>query len=104
MSKLQRGSLALLVSELMANAVCHSQSDAGILLSLAVSDDHVRIDVTDSGGGFARHPAAMTRPGAGYGLFLVEQLTPRWGMTRNGGKTTVWFELDCTESPTQLAL
>jgi hypothetical protein len=38
-----------------------------------------------------------TEPGAGYGLFLVEQLTRRWGMTREDGRTRVWFELDYAE-------
>jgi hypothetical protein len=35
-----------------------------------------------------------TEAGAGFGLFLVEQLTRRWGMTRENAKTRVWFELD----------
>jgi hypothetical protein len=39
-----------------------------------------------------------TEPGAGFGLFLVEQLTRRWGMTREDDKTRVWFELDYQSS------
>jgi hypothetical protein len=30
----------------------------------------------------------------GFGLFLVEQLTRRWGMTRENHRTRVWFEFD----------
>ena len=30
----------------------------------------------------------------GFGLFFVEQLTRRWGVTRENQRTRVWFELD----------
>ena len=43
-------------------------------------------------------PGAMdSDPGAGYGLFLVEQMTRRWGMTREDERTRIWFELDYAE-------
>jgi hypothetical protein len=35
-----------------------------------------------------------SEPGAGFGLFLVEQITKRWGVTREDQRTRVWFEID----------
>ena len=32
--------------------------------------------------------------GIGFGLFLVERLTRRWGLTRENSNTRVWFEFD----------
>jgi hypothetical protein len=38
------------------------------------------------------------RPG-GRGLFLVDTLSDRWGMTREGtSETRVWFEMDRRDS------
>jgi hypothetical protein len=31
---------------------------------------------------------------SGWGLFLVEQLSDRWGVEQIGQATTVWFEID----------
>ena len=47
----------------------------------------------------ARARPAAERAGAdedvgGFGLFFVEQLTRRWGVTRENRRTRVWFELD----------
>ena len=39
-----------------------------------------------------------SEPTGGYGLFLVERLTRRWGMTREAQRTRVWFEFDYTGS------
>jgi anti-sigma regulatory factor (Ser/Thr protein kinase) len=95
----RRETLLLLVSELVTNAVLHSQGpdDAPIGVSASVEDERVRIDVTDAGERFT--PAARERPrvGArasvgGYGLYVVDQAASRWGVDRARG-TRVWFEL-----------
>ena len=53
------------------------------------------MQVTDEGAGFVPHPGAMSSDAhGGYGLFLVERLTRRWGMTRENHRTRVWFEFD----------
>jgi len=60
----------------------------------SVRDDLVRCCVSDPGPGF--EPAEREPdddPGAGWGLFLVEQLSDRWGVDLNAG-TSVWFEID----------
>lgn len=95
MSDQQRSRLELAITEVVANAVRHSASDEDIRLLLTRKDEYLCVRVIDGGSGLVPRPGAMsTDPGAGYGLFLVEQLTRRWGMTREGGKTRVWFEID----------
>ena len=57
------------------------------------------MQVTDDGPGFVPLPGAMASDeNGGFGLFLVEQLTRRWGVTREKSRTRVWFEFDY-ESP-----
>jgi anti-sigma regulatory factor (Ser/Thr protein kinase) len=91
----QANKLDMAVTEVFSNAVRHSGSDDEILLALTQKDDYLCVRVSDGGTGLVPRPGAMTtEPGAGYGLFLVEQLTRRWGMTREDGRTRVWFELD----------
>jgi anti-sigma regulatory factor (Ser/Thr protein kinase) len=87
--------LALLVSEVVTNAVIHAQAPAEseiILCARLLEEGAVRVEVTDSGGGFTPAPRDLTRPDGGYGLFLVEKEALRWGVDRKGG-TRVWFEL-----------
>ncbi|HWF74547.1 MAG TPA: ATP-binding protein [Solirubrobacteraceae bacterium] len=87
--------LLLLVSEVVTNAVIHSTAPerAEITLSARLTDSGaVRIEVTDAGEGFTPMPRDPSRPGGGYGLYLVEREAHSWGVDRQGG-TRVWFEL-----------
>jgi anti-sigma regulatory factor (Ser/Thr protein kinase) len=98
MARAQSEQLGLAVTELVSNAVRHSRSSEDIRLILTAKDGYMCVRVIDGGDGLAPMPGAMsTEPGAGFGLFLVEQLTRRWGMTREDGKTRVWFEIDYAE-------
>ena len=91
----QAAKLDMAVTEVLSNAVRHSGADDDIVLAITPKDAYLCVRVTDGGDGLVPRPGAMsTEAGAGYGLFLVEQLTRRWGMTRENGKTRVWFELD----------
>jgi len=95
MSADQLANLDLALTELVANAVRHSGSTEQIVVALTPKDGYLCVRVTDGGTGLVPRPGAMaTEPGAGYGLFLVEQLTRRWGMTREDERTRVWFEID----------
>ena len=95
----QANKLDMAVTEVFSNAVRHSGSEDEILLALTQKDEFLCVRVSDGGTGLVPRPGAMTtEPGAGYGLFLVEQLTRRWGMTREDGRTRVWFELDYAET------
>lgn len=94
----QGNKLDMAVTEVFSNAVRHSGSEDEIVLALTRKDDYLCVRVSDGGTGLVPRPGAMTtEPGAGFGLFLVEQLTRRWGMTRESGRTRVWFEMDYAE-------
>ncbi|HKN95065.1 MAG TPA: ATP-binding protein [Thermoleophilaceae bacterium] len=95
----QRSRLEVAVSEVVANAVRHSGSDEQIRLVLNHKNGYLCVRVVDGGSGLVPQPGAMSsEPGAGFGLFLVEQLTRRWGVTREDGRTRVWFEIDYADS------
>ena len=88
----------LLVSELVTNSVRHAQIGAedSIHLKVRITDDHVRVEVSDSGPGFdppAQDPTAELARDSGWGLFFVTQLADRWGVERDGGGR-VWFEIE----------
>jgi anti-sigma regulatory factor (Ser/Thr protein kinase) len=82
------------VSELVSNAVLHSEAapEMGILLSVLLLDSGViRVEVLDRGAGFTAVPRDPTQEG-GYGLYLVEKEASSWGIERRDG-TCVWFEI-----------
>jgi anti-sigma regulatory factor (Ser/Thr protein kinase) len=86
-----RDDLALVASEVVANAVMHGSStpDEHVLIHAEFGPRKVRITVTDGGRGF--DPAnAPRRAGGGYGLRIVDALAQRWGVTPG----SVWFELN----------
>lgn len=83
----------LLVSELVTNGITHGGTDSPLEVEVVVSDRGLRVDVIDHGTGFARRPGTDEPDySGGWGLFLVEELSDRWGIVRNGN-TCVWFEL-----------
>jgi anti-sigma regulatory factor (Ser/Thr protein kinase) len=85
--------LRLLVTELVSNSVRHARADT-VVLRVLVGRTVVLTEVTDEGPGFDPDDAA--KPGtedSGWGLFLVERLAQRWGVTQQDDATKVWFEL-----------
>jgi anti-sigma regulatory factor (Ser/Thr protein kinase) len=87
--------MRLLVSELVTNSVRHADRNgsSAVELEVSVSDTRVLVRVTDNGPGFEANPRGPEDdPGSGWGLFLVEQISARWGVEVNG-TTQVWFEL-----------
>ena len=85
--------LRLLVTELVSNSVRHARADT-VVLKVLVGRTVVLTEVTDEGPGF--DPADAGKPGtddSGWGLFLVERLAHRWGVTQQADATKVWFEL-----------
>jgi anti-sigma regulatory factor (Ser/Thr protein kinase) len=95
-----RQTVVLLVSEVVSNAVLHSSGpeDAPIGLSAAVTQEAVRITVTDAGEGFTPTERDPERVEGGYGLYLVEKAASRWGVDPRA-PTSVWFELDRAGQP-----
>ena len=87
----------LLATELVTSAVLHAGVGEETTLELHSSgvDGFVRVAVIDPGG--ATEPRVQeldpTAPG-GMGLFLVDQLSERWGVEHSpDGATEVWFEV-----------
>lgn len=87
-----RDDVALVVSELVTNAVRHGSGEA-IEIALAI-DGVVKVDVRDGGGEAVpaiRHQANDGQPG-GWGLVLVDRISREWGVVTDGG-TRVWCVL-----------
>jgi anti-sigma regulatory factor (Ser/Thr protein kinase) len=87
--------LGLVISEVVSNAIRHSSDAGAVLLAVTPKDDYLCVQVTDAGPGLAPHPRA-TAPDedGGWGFFLIEHMTRRWGLTREDSHTRVWFEFD----------
>lgn len=84
--------LRLLVTELVANSVRHARGTP-VDLTVSLTDELVRTDVSDGGGGFDQQsPDPSPMKTSGWGLFLVGKIAERWGADQETG--TVWFELE----------
>jgi anti-sigma regulatory factor (Ser/Thr protein kinase) len=87
--------LRLVVSEIVTNALRHGADGERIDLAVTPKPQFLCVQVTDDGPGLVPRPRALEPDEeGGYGLFFVEQLTRRWGVTREDHRTRVWFELD----------
>lgn len=92
------GDLRLVISEVITNAVRHGGT-GDMLLAITPKQQFLCIQVTDTGDGFAPRPRAyMPDEDGGFGLFLIERLTRRWGLTRENRNTRVWFEFDFSDT------
>jgi anti-sigma regulatory factor (Ser/Thr protein kinase) len=86
---------ALLVSELVTNAVKYGPENGEIRLIIDEVEPRIRVTVHDTGAGPLPEMRPVERPahqGGGHGLQLVDLVSDRWGVER--GSTRVWFELD----------
>jgi anti-sigma regulatory factor (Ser/Thr protein kinase) len=87
----------LLASEIVTNAVMHSNSrcpGGTIRLVMIEIGDGIRVEVTDDGSDMSA-PVVKGDIYAsdGHGLFLVQNLAHQWGYVRDEVGTTVWFWL-----------
>jgi anti-sigma regulatory factor (Ser/Thr protein kinase) len=86
--------LRLVISEVITNAVRHG-GEGDLLVAVTPKAEFLCVQVTDTGDGFAPRPRAYAPDeDGGFGLFLIERLTRRWGLTRENSNTRVWFEFD----------
>ena len=92
----------LLTSELVTNAILHTESGApGGTVTVVVVDvpDGVLVEVIDDGSGGMPVVKGDLMATDGHGLFLVQQLTAQWGYLRDPAGTTVWFHLAPDPAP-----
>jgi anti-sigma regulatory factor (Ser/Thr protein kinase) len=88
---------ALLVSELVTNAIIHGRTSAqidahrpGAKLRVSVRDDNPDLPPVGN-----RPPLTAE---SGRGLTIVSMLASRWGIEARGKGKAIWFELDTAGS------
>jgi anti-sigma regulatory factor (Ser/Thr protein kinase) len=93
----RRREALLLVSEAVTNSVLHggAAERERIELTVAVTGENVRVEVTDPVGGFEppERPTDDLRT-AGRGLPIIHSLARSWGVQSPPGGA-LWFELEC---------
>ncbi|MBS2961672.1 ATP-binding protein [Actinocrinis puniceicyclus] len=84
----------LVISELVSNAVLHSDAGTAIEVELRVDADRLLLRVHDDGGGMPQVVPTARRTVGGVGLDLVSRVAQSWGVTpdMHGGKD-VWCVL-----------
>lgn len=90
----------LLTSELVTNAIQHTDSGApGGMVTIVVIGvpGGVLVEVIDDGSAGAPVVKNDLYAAEGHGLFLVQQLAAQWGYLRDPAGTTVWFHLSVAE-------
>lgn len=89
----------LLVSELITNSIRHGGLNPRQRVELDVRfvEGVLHVDVADPGLGFSAETERQSlRGGTGWGLFLLDHIATRWGISREP-VTTVWFEITCED-------
>jgi anti-sigma regulatory factor (Ser/Thr protein kinase) len=85
---------ALIVSELVTNAIRHASADGGeVELRLEATEAWLRIQVHDADPRppQPRVPAALDE--GGFGFVIVEALADKWGSCQSEGGKAVWAKL-----------
>ena len=91
---------ALLVTELVSNAVVHANGPSLWLTVDETMTDVLHVAVRDGSQVIPRPQAPDVRRTGGRGLFMVDALSTSWGWEPLGTGKRVWFELPCaTTSP-----
>jgi len=98
--------VALVLSELLSNALRHADPLPGgnIEVCWRLDADCVQVSVAD-GGGETRPELREPTPGAtgGRGLRIVEKLSRGWGTSHGDVGTTVWAQVPISRGPRQMA-
>lgn len=83
------------LSELVTNAICHSNSaqpGGKFTIRVSLHGRSLRVEVEDQGGPWAHNHHNDGR--GGRGLLIVSQLATTWDISGDGTSTrTVWFEV-----------
>nr|WP_165974680.1 ATP-binding protein [Nonomuraea deserti] len=83
----------LLVSEVVTNALTHT--DEPVHVRLSDRDGVLRVEVEEHGASTPLPPARLSGPDeeSGRGLFLLETLSREWGVDYTRTGKVVWFEV-----------
>jgi anti-sigma regulatory factor (Ser/Thr protein kinase) len=87
------GDAALVLSELLSNAIRHARPLHGSWLRVAwsIEDESVEVAVSDGGGPTRPRPAHASRSSlGGRGISIIECLSSTWGVRADEGMLTVW--------------
>lgn len=85
----------LVVSELVTNAVRYGRHPVHLRL---IHDSEVICEVSDASSAAPHLRRARTFDEGGRGLFIVAQLTQRWGSRQTQSGKTIWAEIPTTTS------
>lgn len=88
--------VALVISELLSNALRHAAPLPGSKIRIAwcIHADGVQVSVSDGGGQTVPELGEPTQGATGgRGLRIVEKLSRRWGTSTGDEGTTVWAEV-----------
>jgi serine phosphatase RsbU (regulator of sigma subunit)/anti-sigma regulatory factor (Ser/Thr protein kinase) len=85
----------LVVSELITNAIRHGQAPVQLRL---IRENTLICEVSDGSSTAPHLRRARTMDEGGRGLFIVAQLTERWGTRHGPGGKTIWSELSLGQS------
>lgn len=96
----------LMVSELVSNSIRHAhlRPEDGIEVTFDVRGNLLHTTVRDGGTGFlpsvqaTRTTTVEPAHDCGWGLYLVDRLADRWGVSASG-PTTVWFDMAADRPP-----
>ena len=83
------------MTELVTNSVKHGELDGDqpIGVDVYLNGGTVYVEVHDDGVGFKpSSPNLDPTRASGWGLWLLDELTSRWGIDNAAG-TTAWFEM-----------
>jgi anti-sigma regulatory factor (Ser/Thr protein kinase) len=86
--------VGLVVTELLTNALLHGREP--VRVRAMVIEDHLRIEVHDSGEAVPTRRDAGPDDVTGRGLMLVAGLVERWGVDQSGDGKCVWAEFELT--------
>jgi anti-sigma regulatory factor (Ser/Thr protein kinase) len=96
---------AVVVSELLSNALRHAVPLPGaqILVAWQLDADVVRVSVRDGGGRTRPELGQPTQAATGgRGLRIVEKLSVGWGTGRDDEGTTVWAQVPVRRAVTEM--
>jgi anti-sigma regulatory factor (Ser/Thr protein kinase) len=92
--------VALVVSELVANAVQHGGADGEITVEIQRRSSVVKVRVCSPRGGTSPRlvdPGCRVDGSGGIGLHLVDRLAVAWGVDTQTRQTLVWADVAITD-------